>query len=380
MPPNQFTHQHSRFWHRSSSNFEFWARASFGISLSVGPMPPDFGPPTGDPRWTRRRVHRESRPPERSPRLGHGPDSGGAVAREGPLKLGEGEDVLKQLEGVQTFSHFMRMAARLRRAAASMTPEHFVTLCQVACRVKYFDGELFEAVFEHLVPKIVDQALSPSQLTEVVASLLELNACDLKVMTAAAAALMSRIDGLDKALRLRWLTLLAEAKAPHCDALLTALRSVPAEDTSPPSAPSGRLPCRHHARGLCTLGKSCTFSHESGHMPAPPSNRIVLTQMQHVTSVQGGFGSLGALHASAPPAPRPSSHGASRPPCRHFVRGHCQLGGSCSFRHDFHGAPPAVPRLPMPARTTSKLCIHFASGSCSWGAKCHFLHVVAPAQ
>jgi len=53
-------------------------------------------------------------------------------------------------------------------------------------------------------------------------------------------------------------------------------------------------------------------------------------------------------------------------PCRHFEKGHCRKGPSCSFLHA--GQPsPAVPRI-------RRQCRHFAKGLCHLGSACGFAH------
>lgn len=225
---------------------------------------------------------------------------------------------LRQLEEVQTFSEFVRLAPSLRQGVGDMTVDHIVTLCKAASRVRYFDSELFAEVFKHLIPRIKAAELGPAHITDIVQCLTDLNACDVAVVAAAAAMLTPRVADLDKAQRLRWLNLLADVKSPHCEVFVAALRSAPVpEDLSPVASASGRIACRHFARGFCAMGKTCTFSHEAGLAPPPPTNPLVLTQMQHTVHQRSGGGGLGF----------------GKPPCRHFLRGFCTLGAGCSFRH-----------------------------------------------
>mmetsp|Transcript_111993 Transcript_111993/g.321824 ORF Transcript_111993/g.321824 Transcript_111993/m.321824 type:complete len:503 (+) Transcript_111993:117-1625(+) len=350
-----------------------------------------------------------------APLLAHGQvrpcendDESGAESNAGNRLMEE--DPLSQLDNVKTFAQFMRLSPKLQILAAVMAPQHFVTLCRIAARVKYFDKDVFTEVFKHLTPQIKDNAFSTEQLKDVVTCLIELNACDGSLLAAVSTSVMPRIAEIDKSTRREWLTLLAEVKSPNCEVLVSALKNAPNTEEQTGSSPiSTRLPCRHFARGFCSLGKSCTFSHDGVFVPQNNSNQVVLTQMQQTTSVQGGFGSMGGLQ-NAPPVNRAYLASCGKQVCRHFLKGYCSMGSVCSFRHvqavaaasgggavggicKATAAPVVVrppvrlpvrppealrPRFPMPARTTSKVCIHFSSGSCKWGAKCHFLHAVTP--
>mmetsp|Transcript_98151 Transcript_98151/g.256324 ORF Transcript_98151/g.256324 Transcript_98151/m.256324 type:complete len:476 (+) Transcript_98151:80-1507(+) len=317
--------------------------------------------------------------------LADGPGGGGIVE----------EDLLTQLRELQTFAGFVRLTESLVSRASSMASDHFVELCRAAARVKYFDGDLFGEVFKHLVPKIKAQELALAQLADIVQSLVDLNACDAAVTSATAAVLIPRVGDLDKVQRLRWLDLLKDLKGPQFEVLASALKTAPCvEDDKQNMSTSGKIACRHYARGFCAMGKNCTFAHEAGLTPPPMNNPVVMTQLQQ-----------DMVHKNNANATGVGGGGPGRPACRHFTRGFCQMGIGCSFRHtDVNGlplagclpmmgmpmmasmprpaflappmAPSPSPRFPMPLRTTSKPCIHFASGNCQWGAKCHFVHIV----
>mmetsp|Transcript_30827 Transcript_30827/g.66350 ORF Transcript_30827/g.66350 Transcript_30827/m.66350 type:complete len:319 (+) Transcript_30827:252-1208(+) len=230
----------------------------------------------------------------------------------------------------------------------------------------------------------------------------------------------TKVSEMDKAQRLRWFDLATNLKHKAANTFLELLK-LPKEqpprdeEMGPVISASGKLACRHFVRGFCSMGKNCTFSHEAG-LTAPPSkNPVVMTQLQEDMKV------MAASQKNNP----------ARPVCRHFARGFCQIGASCTFRHPVQVVPPAqtptmwpslqqqqlhqqqqsqLQHLPMQvpptpirpptvvvphvasaspsqgpprnitARTVSKPCVHFAAGNCPWGSKCHFLHVVSAVQ
>jgi len=90
-----------------------------------------------------------------------------------------------------------------------------------------------------------------------------------------------------------------------------------------------------------------------------------------------GMGSMGAM--GMPPAKRLKTMG-----CRHFEKGFCQMGESCSFAHGDHElgmpAPAGGGGMQMGQQAgggfkKSKLCNFFAqTGACKNGANCTFAH------
>lgn len=322
-------------------------------------------------------------PPKESEKDREGSSGGGGG---GPDQANDEESRrsrLERLPQVQTLSEFLRLAPQLARDVQSMGAADFVSLCQAASRVKFFDGELFEEVFRHLLPKIQQSQLTPSQVADILGCLTELNACDAGMLAAASASMIPRIGELDKAQRLRLLDLLGDSKSPHAARLVNALRSAPVpEDVPLMAASNGRLACKHFARGFCVHGKKCTFAHEAGLVVPPTTNPQVPTHMQELESMW----EKGTINRAP-----------TVPPCRHFQSGYCSRGSACTYRHDEHNtgsssyrapvaprqapprpAPPraAAPRATMPARTQAKPCLQFASGTCTRGSRCHFLHLV----
>jgi hypothetical protein len=59
--------------------------------------------------------------------------------------------------------------------------------------------------------------------------------------------------------------------------------------------------------------------------------------------------------------------------CRHFARGACSRGSTCTFAHE--GAVEAAPDSDASLRRQRTVpCVHFARGACSWGSACIFAH------
>jgi len=126
--------------------------------------------------------------------------------------------------------------------------------------------------------------------------------------------------------------------------------------------------CRDFERGICKFGNACRFSHDMGPKPPP---------MVVPPRSAAGPEPLGDPQARA----RSLKHKTEL--CRHFARGHCQLGPDCSFAHGLHelrapgGEPPPAPAAPPPPPSVpaGEVCRDFARGRCSFGADCRFAHV-----
>lgn len=145
--------------------------------------------------------------------------------------------------------------------------------------------------------------------------------------------------------------------------------------------------CRHWAaRGTCSMGDTCKFDHNGvpGDTPYPdtPRNPPAVQQPPPMPPMQAP--SPYAPYADPyyqPPPPHahamgmgpfggppmmgglPPHMGAkSTSPCRHFTRGHCNLGFACKFSHN--------PPRPKFAHT----CRHWGRGHCRLGEACSFAH------
>lgn len=321
--------------------------------------------------------------------------SGSESGREGK---GDAAAAPLRIEALQTFGEFVRATPALRQEVRNISVEQLVALCATAVRLKYFDGDLFREVFKVLTKRFLTNEVDAKAATDIAQHLADLNAYDEKVFSTAIASLEPRVQQLNKEQRLRWLSILEQVNHKSSPSFVDALRAAPVlEDIPIMTSASGKIPCRHFARGFCALGRACTFAHEMGLTPPPMLSPTILTQTQL------------AMEKRAGPY-------AGKPPCRHHARGYCALGKNCMFPHiGFDGtvlqepatvvtatattsvfglgptgvnggmpialqaapaAPPPRPPRPLPLAAKTKFCIHFASGNCTWGSNCNFLHVV----
>ncbi len=108
---------------------------------------------------------------------------------------------------------------------------------------------------------------------------------------------------------------------------------------------AARIPCRFHARGSCSKGAACQFSHGTSADVAPP--------------------------------PKPES--TARGPCRFFALGNCARGDWCLFVHE-ESSKSTAPTTPTPVlqeptdSRTQVPCQFFARGSCRNGDACPYAH------
>ncbi|CAK0860846.1 unnamed protein product [Prorocentrum cordatum] len=169
---------------------------------------------------------------------------------------------------VGSLSAFLRLGPAIRRAAPHLPPAELVALCETAARLRFYDAELFEHAFVFLVAHVRARRLSAEQITSVAASLVELNACNAGVFSAAAAALLPEVGKLPKQMRLQWLKLLAAAgHEGRDDAFELALRTAPLPGGVDPGASDDFSLCWDFVRGGCPRGSSCRWKH-------PPKRRI----------------------------------------------------------------------------------------------------------
>lgn len=120
---------------------------------------------------------------------------------------------------------------------------------------------------------------------------------------------------------------------------------------------SGRARCRHWARGYCQMGGACNFSHTGA--PGP----------DHTT----------------PQAAQVSNFGSAD--CRHWIgKGYCSMGVQCNFSHagvpgSGSGDSSNFKSGISTDRKRTEVCRHFARGNCSRGETCSFIHAAeAPAE
>jgi len=309
---------------------------------------------------------------------GSGDEKQSAASPEAEAEAAPLPDMPEHLDEVKTLAEFVRLKPTLIKSAVQISTQQHVELCATASRLRYFDADLFAEVYKVLTKRFLTNEIDARAATEIAGHLTDLNAYDEKVFSAAIASLEPRFHTLSKEQRLRWLSILEQVQHRSSPAFVDALRAAPVlEDIPITTSSSGKVPCRHFARGFCSLGRACTFAHEEGLTPPPMLSPTVLTQTQFTMEKRSG-----------------------KPACRHFARGFCAMGKACGFLHIdplaavaqdpatmnllgqqgalVQGVPlPQVvpPRGPPPAVKT-KVCIHFAAGNCTWGANCHFLHMV----
>ncbi|KAK4033477.1 hypothetical protein C8A01DRAFT_19579, partial [Parachaetomium inaequale] len=114
-----------------------------------------------------------------------------------------------------------------------------------------------------------------------------------------------------------------------------------------------RIPCRFHARGACSKGDACQFTHENSGASASPFNVA-----------------LGTV---------PRTESGPKLPCRYFANGNCAKGDSCLFAHEAPPKPAAAFSTPSalqpPTDSRPQIpCQFFAKGGCRNGEACPFAH------
>lgn len=139
-----------------------------------------------------------------------------------------------------------------------------------------------------------------------------------------------------------------------------AIRAARLPTTAVPQKP--RIPCRYHARGLCSKGNACQFSHGD----------------EGASGITGSSTSSSNSKIAVSPPPRPSS--SAKVPCRYFASGNCTKD-PCPFAHE--ESPKQSPSLPVLQPSTraestdsrSQIpCQFFAKGHCRNGDACPFSH------
>ncbi|KAI9918035.1 hypothetical protein PsorP6_013124 [Peronosclerospora sorghi] len=120
-------------------------------------------------------------------------------------------------------------------------------------------------------------------------------------------------------------------------------------------------PCRGFEAGICRRGDLCKYFHgmefQSG-ATGPP----MVANTRHKS-----------LSTSTRPSAVPSEIQAipSQKLCRHFSRGYCSLGETCSFAHVL-GLP--VQNVPKPTGKIARPCLYFRGGHCTRGDACRYVH------
>lgn len=166
---------------------------------------------------------------------------------------------LPSLRDIASFSEFLRLSPLILLRAPELPVHELAALCETAARLKFFDKELFEPIFDILIAKIGQ--LSVEQITAVAVSIIDLNAYSPPVFSAAASALAPVVGKLSNPQRLQWLKLLAAAG--HCDEEFeVALRTTPLPGGQDVNAHDDFMICWDLVRnGHCPRGATCRWAH-----------------------------------------------------------------------------------------------------------------------
>jgi hypothetical protein len=135
-----------------------------------------------------------------------------------------------------------------------------------------------------------------------------------------------------------------------------AIRAARSPTTAVPQKP--RIPCRYHARGLCSKGNACQFAHGG--------------------EGASGTSSVSSSKTAVSPPPRLSS--SAKVPCRYFASGNCAKD-PCPFSHEESAKQSASLPVLQPSAGTESTdsrsqipCQFFAKGLCRNGDACPFSH------
>jgi len=102
-----------------------------------------------------------------------------------------------------------------------------------------------------------------------------------------------------------------------------------------------KKPCFNFAKGKCSEGVDCHYSHDSDPESLATSANL------------------------------PSD--STKKPCFNFAKGECSFGVRCYYSHDSNPHPHATFANP-PSDSTKKPCFNFAQGECNFGVHCHYAH------
>lgn len=170
------------------------------------------------------------------------------------------------MRDIQTFSEFLRLSPAIQEASMKMSADELTALCETAARLKFFDGELFEAVFVHIRCRIRWGQFDVHQVTAVAQHLVDLNATDPEVFRDMTQWLQHRVSTMSKAQRLQWLKLLAAAgnRNDEDEDFEEKLRTQPLPGGVDISSSDDFMVCWDFVRtGSCPRGPSCRWNHPS---------------------------------------------------------------------------------------------------------------------
>eukprot|EP00928_Gymnodinium_smaydae_P026991 TRINITY_DN21021_c0_g1_i2.p1 TRINITY_DN21021_c0_g1~~TRINITY_DN21021_c0_g1_i2.p1 ORF type:complete len:302 (-),score=53.68 TRINITY_DN21021_c0_g1_i2:157-1062(-) len=196
------------------------------------------------------------------------------------------EDVsASALDDASTFGHLVRLAPSLLKQLQkeAMEVADVAAAYRAIARVKFFDGELLEALNGTVSKLGADGKISEGLATDAAESLCILNAYNQLVFSAIAQSFKACLPTLNPVTRSRWLQAFSFFKHRQDKDFLQMLEVAPLQ---PSHLGYKVLRCRHFAQGSCALGALCTFSHDPRAPPdlaveaGNPRSTVMLTQCQ----------------------------------------------------------------------------------------------------
>lgn len=140
------------------------------------------------------------------------------------------------------------------------------------------------------------------------------------------------------------------------------------------------LACKHFARGSCSLGDACAFTHGDEPGASPQAGVGFMQSTAPWYGVDGSFRASDTVEApfgEAVDGPSVASAAVNKLKtrlCRTWENtGTCFQGDTCRFAHGEWELQPTSQAGPGLAVKT-KLCTFFANGACTKGATCSFAH------
>merc|ERR1712217_279198 len=89
-----------------------------------------------------------------------------------------------------------------------MPAKELTALCETAARLKYLDNDLFSEAYKQIANRIRAGEFDSAQITSVATAMVDLNAYDAAVFSAAARFMVTRVNTLSKEQRLHWVKLI----------------------------------------------------------------------------------------------------------------------------------------------------------------------------
>lgn len=164
------------------------------------------------------------------------------------------------MKEIRTFSEFVRLTAGIKKAVADFPADELVALCETAARLKYFDGDLFEAVFRHIILRMRASEFDATQTTLIAVYLADLNAYNARLFSVAASILLPNVGKMPKAQRLQWIDLLVSVGHRGDDAFVEALRLAPLLPGET-AADDLNMCWQFMNGGFCPRGTKCKWTH-----------------------------------------------------------------------------------------------------------------------